>query len=508
MVWLSQTLRFFARGGKIIRASFWLIWSREEAGPVRLRCYFERLGGAFLKLGQVLALRYDFLPPAYTVELLNLLSRVRVLPFAEMRPVFRREAGADPETVFKSFEEKPIASASISQVYRAVLPDGAVVAVKLKRPETDKLFEVDLLIATVFGKFLSLFSFFRSLKLREAIDDFVIWTRRELDFRLEAKNAIALRGRLTGREGVVIPQIYEPLVARDLLVSEFIDNMFSVDEIIRDPERFATTLDLPEMSYRFAVDLMRQYLIDGLFHADPHPANIFFLPDGQLGYFDFGLVGEAGEERLHLLNIIYGIAEQDLSVSSRHFLGFTKSSLRRELELFREREKETYEHYLKVMEKIEEIIIDNLRLDLERILAPWYSTESGIERPSTSTVFAKITLLARNGVELPPAAGIFFRTVVIMDMVALRLNPGFVMLEAFRRFFREYPIYRAEELVREKLLAREKALPVDPLTKLSFEQILELKQNEAERLLLSKERLGDLVMSYAEKYEEVRKLLR
>ncbi|MEK7505122.1 MAG: AarF/UbiB family protein [Patescibacteria group bacterium] len=514
----QQFYRFFRRAAQLLRLSFVLVFDRTHAGPIRLRLFFEHLGGAFLKLGQILSLRLDLLPAAYASELLNLLSRVPARPFEELRLVFRQAVGADPETVFKHFDPEPVASASLAQVYRAQLLSGEMVAVKIKRPGTDSLFETDLFLAQGLAFILGWFSFFRDFKIREVVRDFVVWTRQELDFALEARQAEKFKQFLIACPQNVVPKVYLSWCTREVMVSEFLENIFSIDEVIRqldrDPNyrevlRTREELDLEEISYRFVVDLMRQYLIDGFFHADPHPANVFLLSHNRLGYFDFGLMGEAGEERLPLLNIIYGIANEDLTFSSRHFLSFTKSAFRAEAELFKDREPETYNRYGKIMEKIEEIIVDNLRLDLEQVLASWYNANlEGSSSSSSSSVFSQVARRAGNSVMLPRAAAAFFRTIAIVDMVALRLNPRFVMLKAFRRFFEEYPIYRAEELIKNSLLVLPPDPAIDPLSHLSFEQFLELKERESERLLVAKERLADLVMNYAEKYEEIRKLLR
>src|SRR3989338_4090507 len=134
---------FLGRLIKIQLVVLRLLFNRRLTRPVRFRMFFEQAGGAFLKLGQILSLRQDFIPPAYANELLNLLSRVESLPWPKMRAVFLQEIGRPPEEVFRQFDDRPIASASISQVYRAQFANGERVAVKIQRPNVRKVFETD-----------------------------------------------------------------------------------------------------------------------------------------------------------------------------------------------------------------------------------------------------------------------------------------------------------------------------------------------------------------------------
>lgn len=509
---VSVQNNFFLRLPRLVYLAGKLFFSRSLTPPVRLRLFFETSGGAFLKLGQILALRYDLLPESYTTELLNLLSQVAPASLDSMRAVFHQELGREPEKFFREFDPRPIASASVSQVYRARLPTGEPVAVKIQRPGVAEIFHTDIILVSILGRFLGLFSYFRSWQIQDLIDEFADWTRRELDFRLEARNAEMLFALGAAHDRTVLPKIYLPLCTRRVLVSEYLTQVWPVEIVLRQPGRFARELDLREMAYYFTTDMMRQYLIDGFFHADPHPANVFFLSNNRLGYFDFGIVGQAGEERLYLLRIVYGIQRRDLFFASRNFLGFTKSHFRAEADLFKEKDADSYERYRKVIDKIEEIMIDNLRLDLEELLAPWYALSGQTDakrsaEASIAHVFAKMMARTRKyGVNLPRAAAIFFRTLVITGTVALRLDPAFDILEAFRRFFEKYPLYQAEEVIKGKL-GQAVAPALDPLAHLSFEAFLELKESESERLVVARERLGELVMSYAERYEEVRKLL-
>jgi len=183
-----------------------LLFNRQLSRPVRFRMFFEQAGGAFLKLGQILSLRHDFISATYANELLNLLSRVEIIPWPAMREIFVEELGAPPENVFREFDEYPIASASISQVYRARLTTGERVAVKIQRPGIKKVFETDFMLASFLGGWLAIFRFFNSLQIQDIISEFISATRRELDFREELNNSLVLASHSNGHPLTIIPK--------------------------------------------------------------------------------------------------------------------------------------------------------------------------------------------------------------------------------------------------------------------------------------------------------------
>ncbi len=516
-MWL---IKFFKRFWTITSISFRLLLDRKTKPEVRFRLFFERSGGAFVKLGQILSLRHDLIPPRYANELLNLLSKVKVAPYSAMRQVFIDEVGQPPELVFKEFETKPIASASISQVYRALLPDGTPVVVKIQRPGIKQIFEMDFLLARFFGRLASLFRIGSSFQIQDVVKEFIAWSRLELDFREELLNSQALARHSEDHPRTIIPHSYAEWSTERVLVSENMSEVFSVEKVLEEIERDPThrerlelehKINSEELAYYFVFDIMRQYFIDGFFHADPHPANLFFAKDNKLGYFDFGIIGRAGEARLDLLRIVYGIARRDLVFSSKYFLRFAKTAVANEVDLFKAKEPETYKRYAKVIEKVEEIMLDNLRTDLEGILAPWYAERevSGYQHLTSSLVFSKMLLKTQDyQIYLPREVVIFFRTLVIADMVAVKLAPGFDIIRALNSFFETYPLALAEELIANKLNELRVPGEAESLSHVSFEQLLEIKQIEKEKLGLAKERLINTVSSYAEDYEEIRQLLK
>ncbi|MEK7621798.1 MAG: AarF/UbiB family protein [Patescibacteria group bacterium] len=505
MSWLNFLKRFWAIG----RIGARLLLERGVSREVRLRFFFERAGGAFLKLGQILSLRHDLISPRYANELLNLLSRVAVSPDAAMRQVFIEELGLSPELAFKTFDPVPIASASISQVYRAVLIDGAKVVVKIQRPGVRQVFELDFTLARFISGLLSFLRVFDSFQVQDVVEEFILWSRRELNFREELLNSQALGHFSESEPRTIIPRVYPEWSTARVLVSEDMVDVLSVEVVLEGLAH--TPAEREELAYYFVFDIMRQYFIDGFFHADPHPANLFFTRDNRLGYFDFGLMGEVGTVRLDLLRIMEGMARRDLAFASKHFLYFGQALVSDKIDRFKEREPATYKRYAKVIGKVGEIMVDNLQADLEEILAPWYELRTvASEGPPTSSLVCSRLLLKLSDyqIHLPREIALFFRTLIIADIVAVRLAPDFDIIRALNNFFTAYPITVAEKLIREKTQAMEPEEVVDPTAHFSFEQLLELKEVEKEELGLAKEKLVNLIAAYAEDYEEIRQLLK
>lgn len=498
-------------------------------GPKRLRLFFEISGGAYLKMGQILALRTDMLPIRYTDELLKLLSQVPATDYSEMQRVFHEELGMPPEEYFKEFNPSPIASASIGQVYRATLKSGALVAVKIQRPGIQEQFENDFHVAKFGADLLHLFGILSVVDWHEVVGEFINWTRRELDFTIEAKSAEIISNHSSKRPQTHIPKYYTQISTRRVLVSEFIENLNSVERVIlgrlKNPKYSENlkkdhNIDLEVMAEYFIVDMIRQFFIDGFFHADPHPANIYLLDGNRLGYLDFGIIGEVGNKRMNMLRLLYAMKERDTYEMAKSFFSFARFAFTEDIEIMEKLENAaSKEKYKKALEKIEEIMVDNLVEDLHAILDPWYSALDKVQSSeadakvlleyNAARVFSKIIMTAKDySIYLPREVALFFRTISIVDMVALKISPKTNMLKAIDQFFVEFPLETAEELITEGTYEKEIEERIDPLHNLTYEEVIELKVRDQDRLNLARERLADLLAHYAERYDEVRIILK
>ncbi|QSZ66946.1 AarF/ABC1/UbiB kinase family protein [Methanofollis aquaemaris] len=301
------------------------LWKRERADgtvPVyrRVRLALEELGPAFIKFGQILSTRRELLPQPLAEELTRLTDEVAPLPFETVRPVIEECCGPIEEA-FASFDETPVAAASLAQVHRAVLKDGTEVAVKVQRPGIRKVIEEDLEILAALARRIERrypdLAVYNPVGL---VQEFALQIRRELDFVQEGKHAEVLAHNLKAFPRVVIPRIYWECSGPRLLTMTYIEGV-RVDDLegIRAygvrPEEVA---DLLLTSY------LKQVFEDGFFHADPHTGNLLVTRDGSLAFVDFGTVGVLRPERRDaFIRLMSGVVDEDVEsiVAAYHDLG-------------------------------------------------------------------------------------------------------------------------------------------------------------------------------------------
>jgi predicted unusual protein kinase regulating ubiquinone biosynthesis (AarF/ABC1/UbiB family) len=269
-------------------------------GPVRLRVAFEQLGGAWVKLGQMLALRYDLLPVAYCDELFGLLNNVAAFSYDDVRAIIRHELGGEPDVVFASFERTSFAAASIGQVHRATLRNGDLVAVKVQRPHIRETLQADIDLMYSVTWLLNWTKIFGATGSREVIEEFARWTADELDYLVEARQAVLLHENARGDKFERIARVYRDYTTSRVLTTELIEGIPLVEVMVakRDGdiaylERLkASGHDLDRIVRHLDWNMLNQVFVYGYFHADLHPANIFVLPGDAIGYIDFGIVGQ------------------------------------------------------------------------------------------------------------------------------------------------------------------------------------------------------------------------
>jgi len=268
-------------------------WHRSvpEPRPTRtlhehVRLAAEELGPTFVKLGQFLSMRPDVLPHAFILELRKLQDRVQPLPFEKMQPVLEKELAGKLTEIFSGFDETPIASASLAQVYTATLREtGVPVAVKVQKPDIRHNIEIDLELAEwLAGKLQSHVSALQAIDLTGIVGEAHRGVLRELDFETEAHNQEYFNALNPHPEQVFAPEVYHRYCNARVLVME---------HIVGDPVDRASlpVAQLRQIAAHGATSLMRQVLVHGFFHADPHSGNVMVTPDGRLCFLDWGLVG-------------------------------------------------------------------------------------------------------------------------------------------------------------------------------------------------------------------------
>jgi ubiquinone biosynthesis protein len=282
---------------------------RRVTGPVRLRRALETLGGGWIKLGQLLALRFDLLPADYCVELFNLLNRVAPIPYGEVERIVREELGQTVGEIFASFEREPFGSASIGQVHDAVLGDGRRVAVKVQRPGIDALLMCDIALMYRVSRLVDWTHLLGGTRSRDLIDELARWTRDELDYTVEAGNAATMRASVRDQRTEYEPEVFPDYSTRRVLTTERLDGLLLVEvirELRADREGCERRLqaagyDLERAAANVVWNFLGQAYETGIFHGDLHPANLLILPGNRIGYVDFGIIGRLPEAVHELL---------------------------------------------------------------------------------------------------------------------------------------------------------------------------------------------------------------
>jgi len=277
--------------------------------PQRLRHALQELGPTFVKLGQVLATRVDLFPPEWIAELEKLHSTVPPVPFEQLLPELTRALGRSPFEVFVGLDTVAQGSASIAQVHRASLADGTSVVLKIRRPGIRPKVEADL---RLLGHLASLIDSempeARRYQPVEIAAQFAHSLERELDFTVEATNIERFATHLAGDPYIVIPKVYPQYTSETLLVQEHVSGIPGTDMAAVE----AAGLDKRVIAARGAEVLLRMILVDGFFHADPHPGNVFFLPDNRIVMIDFGMVGRlAPRRRREVVDLLAGLAQME-----------------------------------------------------------------------------------------------------------------------------------------------------------------------------------------------------
>ncbi len=268
-----------------------------------LREVLDELGPTFVKFGQLLSTRPDVVPPDIVIELRKLQDDVRPFPFEQAERVIEDELGNTLERLFLEFDPAPVAAASIGQVHRATLPNGRKVAVKVQRPGAPRYVEADLALLYQAARLVR--ERIRALDFvdtRQLVDEFARSIRKELDYRLEGRNAQAFRRNFAGHPHVRVPKVYWHYSSARVLTLEWIDGIQ-----LADVDLVAMTLDeRRDLAYRMTETWMTMIFRHGFFHGDPHPANILLPPEhGTIGLVDFGSAGKLTDDDMSKLTGLF-----------------------------------------------------------------------------------------------------------------------------------------------------------------------------------------------------------
>ncbi|MEO6909261.1 MAG: AarF/UbiB family protein [Abditibacteriaceae bacterium] len=364
--------------------------------PVRLRLLLIRLGPTFIKLGQMLSVRSDLLPQEYTAELSQLTSNVPPVPFEQARDIIERELGKPLHTAFPQFDKTPIGAASLAQVYRATLPSGERVAVKVQRPGIRLLVEHDIDLLRYLARWIERHApevaGYRPVALVEEFADAI---GRELDFTTEASHAKRFAMMFADSDTVRIARVYDAYSSSRVLTMDLIDGA-AVD----DTKKMAQLGIEPAVFARNGAEaILRQVFIEGFFHADPHPGNYFALPGNVFAFIDYGMAGRlSNRERWELAAFFMGFMRRDAETAVRH--------LKRLMVMNRDANLPVFEH------------------DVDDILYGWMGAD--FQQIQLGRAFVRVLESGRkNGVSFPSSLALLGKALFTTEAMGRNLDPHF-----------------------------------------------------------------------------------
>jgi predicted unusual protein kinase regulating ubiquinone biosynthesis (AarF/ABC1/UbiB family) len=404
--------------------------------PRALRQMLEELGGAFIKYGQILAMRPDLIAREYVLEFSLLLDAVPSFPADEAERIVEQELGVGLKDVFRSFDREPIAAASFAQVHRAVLATGEAVVVKIQRPGLRRVASADIGLVMLAAHVVDFLGLMKRVVLVPVAEEFRDWTEEELDLRVEATYAQRLRDASQKDPDSYIPLVYWKYTTRRIMTMEYLDGVWMSEVLGRidaDGLEKATQslahrdIDLDRVASNVINNQLRQVFEHRLFHADPHAGNLVVLENNVIGYVDFGITGELDSEfRATQLMLYDALQRRDNS------------------------------QYMRAIYRIMKPPPDNIDLDgfereIKRNAAAWrnalHNPCATLQERSSSWLFTRNLKVTREyGLEVSQMALRYYRALSVVELIVLRLSPEFDFVRALAIYLRQLQL---RELARE-----------------------------------------------------------
>ncbi|MDJ0571230.1 MAG: AarF/ABC1/UbiB kinase family protein [Pleurocapsa sp. MO_192.B19] len=380
--------------------------------PEVLRNILIELGPVYVKLGQLLSTRPDILPGRYVDTLTDLQAKVPPVPWEQVETLIIQELSQPLETIFSDIDRNAVAAGSIGQVYRAILINGQKVALKVQRPGIEVVVAQDISLIKSLAELVTFTEFGKNFDIVGLAEEFSNALEAELDFTTEAEYTEQLRRNLTGSkwfdsQQLVIPQVYDNLTTTKLLTIEWLEGVpileAQLPQVREDRDEATQRAEITTLLFRA---FLKQVYVDGFFHADPHPGNIFYLQDGRVALLDCGMIGRLDPRTQQILTeMLLAIVDLD---------GRRCSQLTLEL-----------------AEGGQQVNLSRLTNDYDRMLRKYYN--SSISQINFSEVIYEVLQVSRNNkIRLPSNMGLYAKTLANLEGVARGFYPQINLLDQIR----------------------------------------------------------------------------
>ena len=370
---------------------------------------FEELGTSFVKFGQLLSTREDIIGPDYAGSLAKLNDNMTPFPTQEAKDVIKEELGEPVNKLFASFEDKPLASASIAQVHRATLKNGKKVIVKVQRPGIEDTIMEDIRIMHYLAFLVDKnVPELRKYDPQYLVDEFERSIIKELDFTREAKNATRLRLNFKDFDGVYIPKVYEELSEKHVLTMEEIKGTKLANVIASHSAKFNKDL----IAKRLVQQYLKMILTDGFYHADPHPGNIRILDHNVICFLDFGRCASIDKELAeNIFKLVMFALNNDVKGMMSHLFrtGLLDESSN----------------------------TNDLKADITDLLDAYYTPD--IEKIKIGQLLSDlISIITKYDFNRPRELAELTRTLLILEGVGMQIDPEFNLAKEFEPYSKKY----------------------------------------------------------------------
>jgi ubiquinone biosynthesis protein len=404
-------------------------------GPVMLRRLFEYLQFTFIKLGQILAMRHDFLPREYCMELMGLLDSAPPFKDKKAIKIIEKELGGGIDELFLAFDRKHISAASFGQVYRAVLPSGEKVAIKVLRPGIRPIVHAELAFLMFIIRVVDFSCILGTFRMAPFIADFVAYTREELDYLQEARYIRKIYYSQVKNPLEKIPMVYDRYTTGKVLTIEFLEGVWmneilyaiNADDREKLEELKGKGIDFETVAKNLMLNSLIQAFEKNYYHADPHAANICIMENNVIGYVDFGIVGRLDKRfRENTLSYLAAFFKDDID--------------------------EAYDAFLDIIHAPDNVDLKGFEKEMKELMITWLEdvrdpTASLSDRSALRRMFREGRIMRKYNLYFPEVTSRFYRLLMISDVIILQLAPKLNLLDITNKYLKKLMVKNWKEKI-------------------------------------------------------------